>query len=426
MGDLLEFVPVTGFHPLLPPFTDEAGEEGFRGEPVALLQNLAGLGIGDETPGRRKAYVDLMLFGADAGEKATQLRAGLADCPIKDGSCINSSCAMFIRSVWRLLGARSDVLDPLRSGGTVYNDLLRFAAEVEAGEPVDANEVFAKKGAVTYSETKRLRFPPPEPPEPPAPPTPPADAAQRDAYLADQAAFLDAKRDHVHARARFEGRRKAYDEFLATLKNAQPAEPSYPPDPPPPSAPDAKAADLSFEAERARHPQEVAWHKAEKKRFDADARQRDEDDLLDEVRKRQATQHAPLVWPDPGREGLSKAQLLDLDPKPGDVVFITKGHSQHVFTLVHREGDVFYSVDGGQAGTNEHADGKCCGIKSVRRTLQANGTFTPDDAKRPIIAFVRFDRLVDRLAFGGAPMTKVKVDRTAAGMTPVAPVEVSS
>lgn len=418
---LLEFVEVTGFHPLLPPFAfDDASGETFRDVPLWILMNVARLGLGDHPPGRRQAYIDLLLFSAEPGPVLDQRRRDLADCPVTDQGCLNSSCAMLVRALWRLLGSRSATLDPL-SVATVMTDLLRFAAEAEAGEPVSRDELMQLKGQVKYSELKRLEHLPPDPPDPPAPPEPPpADAspAEREEYLALQAAYRDRKRDHLHARAEFEARRAAYDAFLVDLAKGRAARPVEPPALPAPATPDTRPEDLSFDDERAAYPAEAAWHARARRQHERDEARRDKDDVTDRVLQRQASKGAPLVRPD--GEGFSKAQLLDLDPRPGDVIFIFKAPAQHVFTVVHREGDVFYSVDGGYAGGD---DGRCCGIDWVQRTLQEGSpaVFVRDDKQRPIVGLIRFERLVDKLAFGDAPVTLVKVTRDQAGLAPTPP-----
>lgn len=420
MSDLLELHEVTDYHPLLPPYSFEDGEQGFRGEVVSILCNIAGLGMADDPPGRQKAYVDLLLFSAPPADIEAQ-RPRFAKCP-KSGH--NSSCGLTVRAVWRLLGSRSETLDPLRLLGSVMTDLQRFAAEVEAGEPVTDTELLQDyKGQVRYSELKKLEHLPPDPPAPPGPPPapPPAGASEgeRAAYLERQAAYLSAKRDFLHAHTVFLGRRQAYDTFLVALTKGKAAAPHYPPDPPHPAAPPVQPGELSLDAERVRYPQEVVWQRGAQRTFEDERKRRDRDDPLEELLRRKASKGAPLVRPD--GEGFSREQLLDLDPRSGDVLLIFKMGTtrQHVFTLLDRQGDTFYSVDGGNP--SRAGDGSCCGIKSVRRTLQDGypALFAGED--RPVVAFIRYERLVDRLAFGDAPLTRVLLARDQTALVPLAP-----
>ena len=84
----------------------------------------------------------------------------------------------------------------------------------------------------------------------------------------------------------------------------------------------------------------------------------------------------------------SRADFDAANVRAGDVIFINKGASQHVFTVIDRSGSTFKSIDGGQGGDD---DGKCCGIKRRTRVLSAGLTFAGDD--RPITAVVNLDQL---------------------------------
>lgn len=84
----------------------------------------------------------------------------------------------------------------------------------------------------------------------------------------------------------------------------------------------------------------------------------------------------------------SRADFDRANVRAGDVVFINRGTSQHVFTVIERTGSTFKSIDGGQGGDN---DGMCCGIKRRTRVLSAGLTFVGDE--RPITAVVNLDKL---------------------------------
>jgi hypothetical protein len=192
-----------------------------------MMGKLDDLGIRDDPPGRREAYVDAIAWNEPA-----DLRRGLRACPSVDGQCILSSCALVVRSLWRLLGAR---------------------------------DVF------TDSRGQRLHLL-----DPP--------------YRAGSAMVV----------------LRRYAELSGALHTIA-----------------------------------------------------------------------------------SRADLDRANPQKGDAVFINRGNSQHVFTIVERSGDRFVSVDGGQSG---RGDGGCCAIHRRERTLAAGAiTFTGDD--RPITAVAKLGRL---------------------------------
>ena len=85
----------------------------------------------------------------------------------------------------------------------------------------------------------------------------------------------------------------------------------------------------------------------------------------------------------------TRADLDRANPQPGDAIFINAGNSQHVFTVVERDGDRFVSVDGGQSG---NGDGGCCAIQRRERTLNRGAVSFAGDA-RPITGVVKLSRL---------------------------------
>jgi hypothetical protein len=192
-----------------------------------MMRKLDDLGIRDDPPGRRDAYID-----AIAWNESDELRHGLRTCPKVDGNCILSSCALVVRSLWRLLGAR-DV----------------FANK--AGQPM---QVIDPPYRVGTAMTMLRQY--------------------------------------------------------AQLSGA-----------------------------------------------------------LEDIRTR--------------------ADLDRANPQQGDVIFLNAGTSQHVFTIVERNGDRFVSVDGGQSGVG---DGGCCGIHRRERTLMPAAIKFVGDA-RPITAVAKLGRL---------------------------------
>jgi hypothetical protein len=86
-----------------------------------------------------------------------------------------------------------------------------------------------------------------------------------------------------------------------------------------------------------------------------------------------------------------RADFDAADVRLGDVIFIDRGNSQHVFTVINRQGDVFTSIDGGQSATG---DGGCCSIQRRTRTLPAGGlVFVEDVNRRPITGVVKLESL---------------------------------
>ena len=100
-------------------------------------------------------------------------------------------------------------------------------------------------------------------------------------------------------------------------------------------------------------------------------------------------------------------------PNRGDVIFInrtttkkdkdgndTKVFLQHIFTVIERDGNTFFSQDGGQAvptalkATLKLDDGTCNGIYKRKRTIDPDTLiFTPDDEKRPVAAWIDVTKL---------------------------------
>lgn len=95
-------------------------------------------------------------------------------------------------------------------------------------------------------------------------------------------------------------------------------------------------------------------------------------------------------------KGLGREDFLNCSPKPGDAVFIWKGHDQHVFTLIDVQNDRFISIDGGQSGPGNR-DGCCCGIERRERTLasDSHGPYAMFEGDpRPIMAVVNLEKLI--------------------------------
>jgi hypothetical protein len=78
--------------------------------------------------------------------------------------------------------------------------------------------------------------------------------------------------------------------------------------------------------------------------------------------------------------------------RPGDVIFIDRATSQHVFTVIERQGNVFTSIDGGQTAAG---DEPCCSIQRRTRTLPAGGLIFEEEKEhqRPITGVVKLDGL---------------------------------
>ena len=126
-------------------------------------------------------------------------------------------------------------------------------------------------------------------------------------------------------------------------------------------------------------------------------------------------------------DGFKRAEFLKLKPSIGDAIFIWNENGQHVFTLIDVIVDAyedpeytFISIDGGQNGCK--GKDRCCGIKRKERTLTTDKTktwarFSGDD--RPIMAVVKFDKLVHSFV---APMVKmVKNKANEPGLDPCPP-----
>ena len=90
-----------------------------RDQAVEMMRKLEDLGIGDTPAGRRDAYVD-----AIAWNEPDNIRQSLRTCP--SDPCLNSSCALVVRSLWRLLGARGVLAAPYRVGSAM-SVLQQFA-----------------------------------------------------------------------------------------------------------------------------------------------------------------------------------------------------------------------------------------------------------------------------------------------------------
>lgn len=94
---------------------------------VYLLSQMVGFGFADQPPGRRKAYVDILFWGV--GEEINRQAYGRA-CTLKQ-----SSCALVVRSLWLLLGARDPLLDPPHEPD-VMAKVVSFARKAGAWKPV--------------------------------------------------------------------------------------------------------------------------------------------------------------------------------------------------------------------------------------------------------------------------------------------------
>lgn len=109
-----------------------------------------------------------------------------------------------------------------------------------------------------------------------------------------------------------------------------------------------------------------------------------------------------------------KTTFLSEDgPKRGDVIFINRTTTkkdkdgndvkvflQHIFTVIERDGNTFFSQDGGQSvpkalkATIKLDDGTCNGIYKRKRVIDPNTLiFSPDDEQRPVAAWIDVTKL---------------------------------
>lgn len=138
-----------------------------------------------------------------------------------------------------------------------------------------------------------------------------------------------------------------------------------------------------------------------------------------------AKRYGALCTPKNG-DKFTRAEFLNLKPSTGDAIFIWKGNRQHVFTLIAVIEDpyegpeyTFISIDGGQNGKG---NGRCCGIKRRERTLanECWAHFSGDD--RPIMAVVKFDKLIDSFVAPMVKMVKNKANYSGIGPCPPDPM----
>lgn len=133
--------------------------EAMREKIVSTVRRMHGLGIDKKFPRRRLAYLD-----AVGPAEHAELRRGFeVDDTPDNGSCEPSSCAIFIRSLWRMLGARDFLFSEIpttialdrrqkacgttgsnqdrvcyrinrsyRGGDTLFGDLKQYAAMSQA------------------------------------------------------------------------------------------------------------------------------------------------------------------------------------------------------------------------------------------------------------------------------------------------------
>jgi hypothetical protein len=128
-----------------------------------LMLKLDDLGVRNSPPGRRDAYVD-----AIAWNEPDVVRRDFQKCPKVDGSCILSSCALVVRSLWRLLGARDVFKDandkvkriidpPYRPGSAMALlreyaersnafEIIRTRADLDRADPQQGDAIFINKG----------------------------------------------------------------------------------------------------------------------------------------------------------------------------------------------------------------------------------------------------------------------------------------
>jgi hypothetical protein len=141
--------------------------QAMRAKAVKTLREFYGFGVSDLPKGRNAAYGDLIAFDESPSTRASLLQKTVT----------NSSCALVIRSLWRLLGARDFVREddskgkaksgrivdeflidpPFSSDGLLIGRLLRFAtlckaihfvrgdAELAAFDPKPGDVIFLTK-----------------------------------------------------------------------------------------------------------------------------------------------------------------------------------------------------------------------------------------------------------------------------------------
>jgi N-acetylmuramoyl-L-alanine amidase len=121
-----------------------------RGDPAAYRQKVVdvisafnGFGVGDRPAGRRAAYGDIIAWGEQPAMREALLQKTLT----------NSSCGLVIRSAYRLLGARSRVLDPPYQLGTGISGPVGFAKDCGAYNPASSVDSVQRGDAIVlYQE----------------------------------------------------------------------------------------------------------------------------------------------------------------------------------------------------------------------------------------------------------------------------------
>jgi hypothetical protein len=82
----------------------------------------------------------------------------------------------------------------------------------------------------------------------------------------------------------------------------------------------------------------------------------------------------------------------DFHPREGDVVVLYRQTDtairQHMFTIIHVEGDVYTSIDGGRGAPGSQADGLYNGIHRTQRTFQRGTTYRFAGDTRPILGWI--------------------------------------
>jgi len=118
--------------------------------------------------------------------------------------------------------------------------------------------------------------------------------------------------------------------------------------------------------------------------------------------------------------GFKRNEFLNLKPSIGDAIFIWKGNKQHVFTLIDVKGNKFISIDGGQDGCK--GEDKCCGIKRRERILTNETWARFSNEERPIMALVKFDKLIDSFVAPMVELVKNKANYSGIGPCPPDPM----
>ncbi len=125
-----------------------------RQKAIEILRAMEDLGIRNDPPGRRDAYIDAIIWG-EPQKTVSKVRASFSHCnPDANGMCNLSSCGLVIRSLLRLLGASDPLLDPPYKFGSAISAVIDFArkhkAVIDVRKPADVTAANLEPGDIVY------------------------------------------------------------------------------------------------------------------------------------------------------------------------------------------------------------------------------------------------------------------------------------